>query len=86
MPDRRSGVEGMKVSIRKRIIALLLILILVLCENPMQISAETESGYSVLIWTTALKSDAEDNVKTLKTIYEAYTIDNKKISCDQEIS
>ena len=52
----------------------------------MQISAETKDEYKVLIWTTALKSGAEDNVEALKSIYEAYTVDNKKISCDQEIS
>lgn len=63
-----------------------MILILVLGENPMQISAETKEGYSVLIWTTALRSGTDKNANTLKSIYESFTVDNKKISCDQEIS
>ena len=82
---RRSGVKHMKVSVRKRIIAFIMVLILVLSGNSMQISAETKREYKVLLWSTT--AGGSGCVTDIKDIYSKLSATGEQnIICVQNMS
>ncbi|MBQ5674176.1 MAG: hypothetical protein IIV45_03690 [Lachnospiraceae bacterium] len=72
----------MKISIRKRIIAL--ILIFLLFGNSIQISAEEKDEYSILLWSTT--SGGLSSAINIEKIYKQLSADNRTIKCVREYS